>query len=350
MDKKKLKINIILIVLVAFLVVIALMIRFEFNPISYLLGNEESSQTTETALINYNGIYRYKESLNKSYKLYRGCTLSYYDYYIVVVNNDYYRYKSSCVGTFFIDEGKTRNLKFSNTLEQNVIITLDGKEYLKTDYVNSLVEGNYFKKNIGDNNNLYADTYHILMKEVQLPGSEFDIGNLSLNFSNVIYTVSFDKLDDGRFQIKVLGFDDKVIYSYIANTLDELPLFWESGNNLTVIETTENNHRYAYKFKSFTINGLNYDLESKFPITVDGDELKYTDSIYIKYSPSDNAFIMLVGDNKKFCEKDSDSKDVAYYVFHIKYDYVLKNFNNPKFIKKVYKNEGCNYVESLMEG
>ena len=57
---------------------------------------------------------------------------------------------------------------------------------------------------------------------------------------------------------------------------------------------------------------------------------------------------MLVSKDRKFCEESNESKDVAYYVFHIKYDYVTKNFNNPKFIKKVYKNEGCKYVDELM--
>ena len=90
MNKKKTKINIILILIVIFLIVTALMVRFEFNPISYLLGgNDDDTEVNENA-VNYNGIYLYKESLNKTYKLLNRCTLSYYDFYIVVLNNNYY--------------------------------------------------------------------------------------------------------------------------------------------------------------------------------------------------------------------------------------------------------------------
>ena len=138
------------------------------------------------------------------------------------------------------------------------------------------------------------------------------------------------------------------MYSYVVDDLEDLPLFSGFGPNLTIIEPITFDDKYSYTFKAVTKEGNSYDLKDKFPITIDGDKLTYTDSIYIKFSPSDNAFVMLVGDTKALCEKNSDSKDVAYYVFHIKYDYVQKNFTNPKFIKKVYKNEGCKYVEDLM--
>ena len=119
-----------------------------------------------------------------------------------------------------------------------------------------------------------------------------------------------------------------------------MPLFDGFGELFSIVEPVEIPSKYAYRFKAVDKNRTVYDLKDKFPITIDGDTLTYSDNIYIKYSPTDNAFVLLVGKNKNFCEKDSDSKDVAYYVFHIKYDYVLKNFSNPKFINKVYKKVG----------
>ena len=350
MNKKKTKINIILIIVVIFLIVTALMIRFEFNPISYILGNNNDKPTNKEVVTNFNGVYRYKESLNKTYKLYHNCTLSYYDFYIVILNDNYYRYKSTCVGTFLLDEGKTKDLKFGENLEKSTVITFDGNEYLKTDYIDSVVEGNYLKNNLEDTGRIYADTYHVLLKEAQLKGKEFDILDVSLNFSNVNLVFKFKKLAPRSFDIKLFGADEKVIYSYNVKTMNDLPLFLGFGQNLSIIEPIVNDIRYAYTFKSITKAGLNYNLESKFPITIDGDLLTYSDNIYIKYSPSENVFVLLVSDSKKFCEKDSDSNEVAYYVFHIKYDYVEKNFTNPKFIRKVYKKEGCKYVDDLMEG
>lgn len=349
MNKKKAKINIIFIIMIILLVVTFLMIKFEFNPISYLLNMGEEDKVTETSVSNYNGIYRYKESLNKSYKLYSNCTLSYYDYYIVILNENFYRYKSNCVGTFKIAEGKTRMLKFSETVEKNTVITLEGKEYLKTDYINSVVEGNYFKDTVDDNSRLYADTYHVLLKEAQLPGREFNLKDASLTFSNVNFPFTFKVMEDKSFDLKLFGSNDSIIYNYKVKNLDDLPLFLGFGQNLTVIEPIADAFKYSYTFKAYTRDGMSYDLKTKFPITIDGDTLYYTDNIYIKYSPSENVFVMLVGDKREFCENKSHSKDVAYYVFHIKYDYVKKNFNNPKFIKKVYKNEGCSFVKELME-
>lgn len=351
MNKKKIKINIILIIIVIFLIVTALMIRFEFNPISYLLGNNEENTTNKDVVTNFNGVYRYKDSLNKSHKLFNGCTLSYYDYYIVVLNDNYYRYKSSCVGTFYLDEGKTKDLKFSETVEKNQLITFDSKEYLKTELVDTVVEGNYFRNHIKDDSRLYADTYHILMKEAQKAGEEFTILDMGLNTSNVNFPFNFRYFKETKqFKVELRGFDEVILYSYIVDDLDDLPLFLGFGPNLSIIEPVKNDFRYAYTFKSINKDGLNYDLSKKFPIIVDGDTLTYADNIYIKYSLSENVFVMLVSDSKEFCEKNSDSNEVAYYVFHIKYDYVQKNFTNPKFIKKVYKNEGCKYVEDLMEG
>ena len=58
MNKKKTKINIILIIIVIFLIVTALMIRFEFNPISYLLGNNNDNPTNKEVVTIFNGVYR----------------------------------------------------------------------------------------------------------------------------------------------------------------------------------------------------------------------------------------------------------------------------------------------------
>jgi hypothetical protein len=69
MDNKKIKINIIFVIIVILLIVTALMIRFEINPISYFVGGNDDEEETVEVAINYNGVYRYRESLKDSYKL-----------------------------------------------------------------------------------------------------------------------------------------------------------------------------------------------------------------------------------------------------------------------------------------
>lgn len=349
MNGKKIRSNIIFILIVVFLIITALMIRFEFNPISYIMGNNNNEIVSEDEYINYNGIYRYKETLQKSYKLFEGCTLNYYDFYIVVLNNNYYRYKVTCVGTFLLDSGETKSLKFSETLEKNIVIKYEKKDYFKTDLINTVVEGNYFKKNSKTNKTLYPNSYQVLMKEVQLPGKEFSILRAEIFTSKISYPFTFTYLENQQFQIEMLDTDKKVLYAYVVDDLDDLPLFLEFGPNLSIIEPVIVDGRYAFTFKAITDTGVTYDLNTKFPITVDGKVLTQNNNIYIKYSSAVKAFVMLVGDSDEFCEKNSSSTDVAYYVFHIKYDYEKKNFTNPEFIKKVYKNEGCKYVDDLME-
>lgn len=347
MNREKVKSNIIFILIILFLVITALMIKFEFNPISQLLGKDDNEIVSNDGVVNYNGVYKYRETLDNVYKLFDGCTLNYYDFYFVVLNDNYYRYKSSCIGTFLLDSGKTSELKFSETVEKNKVIKFDKKQYVKTDLVNSVIEGNYFKTKKNKIDSINANNYHILMKQVQLPGKEFSIQGAEIVATNISYYFDFEYLDNNQIEVKIS--EDEFSYSYLAKDLNELPLFLGVGNNLSVIEPTMINNRYAFNFKSIANDSIVYDLSTKFPINVDGVSLTTNNSIYIKYSSSDNAFIMLIGAGEKICDKNNNSTDVSYYVFHIKYNHLLKTFDNPEFIKKVYKNEGCKYVDDLME-
>lgn len=348
MDNKKIKINIIFIIIVILLIVTALMIRFEFNPISYFVGGNDDEEEKVEVAINYNGVYRYRESLKDSYKLFNNCTLSYQDYYIVILNSHYYRYKSSCVGTFLLDQGKARDLKIEKTLENNLYILFDEKQYLRTDLVSEVVVGNYYYNNLRKNSKLQAETYHILMKESQIPGRYFNITKASFSAGHGSYSYTMDVSKDNKFTIQLLRGKYNV-YKYTVDNLEKLPLFRTFGDSISVIELIKSGEKYNYTLKVYQQTKLIYNLADKFPITVDGDTLNFTDNVYIKYSVSDNAFVVLVSKSNKLCETNSDSTDIAYYEFHVKYNYVDKNFDNPKYIRKVYKNEGCKYVNDLME-
>jgi hypothetical protein len=351
MNKKKTKINVLLILIVIFLVVTVLLIRFEINPFSYFTGgNEDDEQQNNVVAVNHNGVYRYKETLDKTYKIYTGCTLSYYDYYIVIRNNEYYRYKSSCTGTYFLDKGRAKDLKIEKTLEGNYTIVFDEKTYLKTDLVSSIRASNYLLDNLNKNVYLQAENYHLMFLDAQPATNFFPIDRAFITSNNITFRVKFTVNEDNSYVLQLMErTQSKVLYTYHGEDLHMLPLFRGIGTSITVIEPYESDMKYSYSFRRLTPSGFTYDLQHKFPIVIDGDTLDYNDSIYIKYSPTDNAYIMLVGENKNFCVEGSNSKDIAYYVFHIKYDYVKKEFDNPKFIDKVYKNEGCKFVDDLME-
>ena len=353
MNKRKNKIGFIIIFIiisVVIILVVSSLTNKDFNPISLIVGDDKDVVTENDVFVNYNGIYRYRESLNNSYKLFNNCTVSYYDYYIVVLNADYYRYKSSCIGTFLLDQGNTKDLKISYLTEKNKKIIYDGIDYIKNDNILAIEAGNYYKNNLATNNMLVADNYKFLFKEVQKPESYFSINNATFVSSNASFNFKFSIEDDNSFVISLVDGNNK-LYSNNVKRIDDLPLLSGVGDKMTIIEPIENSSMYSYTFKVLSHDGFVYNLEDKFPITIDGDYLTVDNSsIYVKFSRKDNAFVMLVGDDKKFCTTDSDSKAVASYVFHIKYNYVEKNFDNPKFIKKIYKNEECKYVNDLMEG
>ncbi len=348
MGNKKVKINIIFIVIVILLIITALMIRFEINPISYFIGGDKDKDVIADSEVNYNGIYRYRESLKDVYRVFNGCTVSYFDYYIVILNDDYYRYKSSCIGTFLLDEGKVKNLKIEENLDKNKYIVFDGKQYDKNDLLTEVRAINAVKENEKKAYTVSLENYHFLFQQMQVPGNYFSIAKGVLRSGNASFRFNFSVLENNHFKITVMN--NKIpLYSYTVDDLSRLPLFRGMGETFSTIEPITNGDSYAYKFKVYNKTSLVYDLSTKFPITVDGVTLNYSDNIYIKFSTSLNAYVLLISKNEKLCEKKENSTDIAYYVFYIKYNYVNKSFDNPKFIDKVYQNEGCSYVKELME-
>ncbi len=348
MGNKKVKINIIFIIIVILLIVTALMIRFEFNPISYFIGGDNDDDKDIAAVYNYNGVYRYRESLKDVYKVFDGCTVSYFDYYIVILNNDYYRYKSSCIGTFLLDEGNAKDLKIEENIDKVKYILFDEKQYLRNDLINEIIVSNVIRENNKKSRTIPIENYNFLLQQAEVPGDYFSIVNGSLKNGNLSVKFNFNVLDNGLFKFTILN-NKLPLYNYTVDDLNKLPLLKGIGAVFSVVEPVKYEDKYAYTFKVYDGKQKSYDLEDKFPITVDGVTLNYTDNMFIKYSTKHNAFVVLVSKNEKMCEKNSDSNDVAYYEFHVKYNYVNKTYDNPKFIRKVYKKEGCSYFNDLME-
>lgn len=348
MDKKQIKINILIVLVVAFLIISALMMRFEFNPFSYFIESDDEENVVLSD-DNSNGIYRYRENLAETLNLFYGCSVSYFDNYILVINDNYYTYRHSCVGTFLTGSGKTKDLKFKFTLEKTQYIIYEDNEYYKTNVVGSIKTINYLKDFSNEVGPIYPENYKVLFKEAQREGEYFDFIEAVLRSSPQSYFFDLDYIEGTIFDLKLMSIQsNEPIYTYRVGSFDELPDLKIFGSNIVVIERIINGNRYSYGFKVFNELSMNYDIKSKFPIIVDGDTLTTNNSIYIAYNKTDNKYIMLVGDDLDFCVADSKSDKVVSYVFEINYNYYTKGFDNPKYIRKIYERDGCKYVNEVM--
>ena len=347
MNKKKAKVNIIFVLIIIILIISALMIRFEVNPFSYFLGEDEEEVLVEST-DNSNGIYRYREALDKTRSMFHGCTVIYFDNYILIINDKFYLYRESCIGTFYLGDGNTKTLKINETLEKNKYITYNGKDYYKNDTLDTIDVHNFVKENDDDLGAIYPENYNLLLQESQRVGDYFNLEEIEIKTSPAAFYFNLHQIEGNLFDMKITNMEEKVLYETKINGFNSMPLFRGYGSNLVVIEPISNGDKYQYGFKVINAEDTIYDLKSMFPITVDGDTLSYERSVYVTFNPSENEFVMLVGKDKQMCVKNSDSNDVAYYVFYLKYDYSNRNFKKPVFIKKVYERDGCKYANEVM--
>ena len=349
MDKKQIKMNILIVLVISFLIISALMMRFEFNPFSYFVETGDKDEDVVLSEDNSNGIYRYRETLSGSFSLFYGCAVSYFDNYILIVNDNYFTYRHSCIGTFLTGRGKTKDLKFKQTIEKTKYIDYNDKDYYKTDLVSSLKTNNFLKDRQDDIGVLYPENYKLLLKESQHVDNYFDIKEAFLRSSPAMYNLNLKHVQDSIFDLNILfPSAEEPVYSYRVDNFDDLPELRFFGPNSVIIEPIINGNRYSYGFKVYSETSLKYDIKSMFPIIVDGVTLSNNNSIYIGFNESENKYIMLVGNDMAFCVSDSKSDNIAYYVFEISYNYYNKGFDNPKYIKKMYERDGCKYVDEVM--
>lgn len=343
MVKKRAKSNIIIIVITILLVISILMIRFEKNPFSFFIETiEEQIEEQKEKVINYNGVYLYKEHTNSSTNLYSGCTINYFDNYIVVINEKYHVFRSSCVGTFYLTNGQTADLKFEESGEQNLYIDLEEQKYYKTDSINNIQLINNEK----EFQRVTPDHYKMLLEESSIDNHKLSLDNISFKIS--LSKVSFSFKDQENKHLFTISNEEGAVYSKVVDQIDELPNLKSFGEYIIVLDEIEDSVRYNYDFKAISDEGITYDMKDKFPIKVNGVELTNADNRIIKYDEKDNKYTMLVSKNKQMCLEDVDSNEIAYYVFDINYNYLNKAFDKPEFNRIVYKREGCTHFDDLM--
>lgn len=318
------------------------------NFINNVIDNKEGKLND-----NYNGIYTYYDELNGSKYIYTGCSLSKIANYILIIDDEYHTFRSSCMGTYAKDSGKTADLDIRvDDVNKNYYIYYDDKVYDKDNLINKIVVNN----NISNITQVDLSTYELFMKETQFPGNYYELKNLKIsNISSNLELNILKNNDQGSFKLSIGSPRTNTIYKSIDVTdFDFLPQMYPFGSSVIVIEKAMNDiyeGRYKDSINVITERGITYNLADKFPIVIDGVTLNTDNSIFIKFDPAKRYFRLLVGYDDKFCSEtfnDSDKDNIMYYEFTLDYNYEINNLNEPKFVKIGRKSEGCRYVNSLM--
>ena len=307
---------------------------------------------------NKNGFYLYTDKLDKTYKLSNSCTLSSIKYVIAVVNDDYYLYKSNCLGVIQLKSGKSSELKiYYDSLKEYYYMRYDGNKYIKNKKIATIVPSNNF---IDGNHTIYIDNYKKLIEELMI-NEYFNINTNVSGFSSIDFDYSFE---DNIHQVELstsgeLDFNEdqeasnvQLDYVFSSNNIDDLPDFFILNSSIVISEKNKLNGQPTRNLKIFSKkSGIEYNLASVFPIKVNGVELRPdTHYIYSVYDRTSKAYAMLVSTNSNFCKEDSKESNIAFYEFKLEIDYTNYLFKTPTFVRAWYEKDGCSRVNELMEG
>ncbi len=308
----------------------------------------------EEILDNYNGIYTYVDELGDTYSIFQGCSVQRIQNHILIIDDKYTLYRSSCMGTFYKGDGKTSDLKISETEDKKTfVINYDGKNYVKSVLTNKIVPKNALE---GKRMLINLTSLQVLVDETEFEGNEYNIDKFALrNNARLEFSLDFDN----KYILieSLVGKNRFTVYDYKIRNIKNLPLFYEYGGSLAVIERDDNIYdasRFAYILSYITDTGKTYDLRDYLPISVDNVSLGYEkNSIFVKFNPSSRDYILLIGKDKKMCDSNFDASkgdEIAYYEFVIDYNYLAGGFERPVFKRIGYKSEGCKYVNSIIGG
>lgn len=356
MNKSRFKNNIKFIFIIFILCILVFggyyLITGKENPFTELL----EQITKESKIVdNYNGVYVFKDDLNGSKYMFRGCSISQISNYILIIDDDYYLFRSSCMGTFPKGKGKTEDLSIQVDEEKNTYkIHYEEKDYTKDSSVLSIVPSIDVSEKVSS---IQTDTYQLLMKETQQEGYYYDLKDVKIEGLSSRLTMSLERNEMmNTFDLSIKSpSSDFVLYSSQISDFDLLPSLYPYGKNLVLIEKNQSsdNERYAYRFKVLGNDGVSYNSDQMFPIIIDNTILSTENSVYITFDAANRNFKMLVGYDKNFCTDDyieEEKDDIAYYEFIISYDYSTFSFSKPTFSKIGYKSEGCKYINKVMGG
>ncbi len=331
-------------------------IRGEKNPLISIIEdmneNKEKENNKSKMLDNHNGIYTYKDDLNGTKFIYSGCSISSINYSILVMNDKFYQYKNSCMGTYLIEEGNTTDLDIKLDEEKNIyVIHHQDKDYQKDFITNNIVLNNDISKKL---NAINLDNYELIIRETEFEGNYYDI-NANINGISSSLNLLFNKNSDGSFTVAIVPprSKDKILYSHNIRDYNFLPKLYPYGKSVVALETERNqddNSKFAHRINVVNEDGVIYSVKQMFPITIDNTVLTDENSVYIMFDEKVRYFRMFVGYDDKMCVENSASDNITYYEFKIDYNYADKNFSKPVFVKAGREKEGCSYINTFLGG
>lgn len=314
-------------------------------------SNEVTVEETEVILDNRNGIYLYTYIPDEFLKVSSGCTVTKIDYYMVIINKNWYSYKSSCMGTYQLGNGEVEKLDIKYNSERNEYsFNYDNKRYVKNPNLLSVTPNETFK--VGTQN-VSLDGYKLLAKETMYTGHYYVFDRYISDFGGSIMFGKEHESEPYRLTIGNVGEPDpNKQYVYSSYDIDDFPNFIIFNKKLSIREKYTVWGRTNYTLKLFELNkGVVYDLNNVFPITVNGVQLSNNNNyVYLDNNVNRNYYIMLIGSNPNFCVEGSTSDNVAFYEFKVEFDYNNYSFKTPSFVRAWYEKEGCSYVNKVMEG
>lgn len=297
---------------------------------------------------NYNGVYVYRESLGGSTHFFKGCSAEHVDHYIAIVNDKYYTYSSSCIGTFAFEEGKSKDLKiYTNEESKKFYIKYNDLVYTKDAAIRNIELQNNAVSFVGDIN---INNYQTLFKQSQFEGGYYNVDKRKIGSLSVTLYIDIKHVKDEQFSIIIKDKLDVVHYSYTFDDFDHMPLLYPYGAYLVILEKNETSDRYMHNIKVIGEKGLVYNMYDHFPIVVDDINLDQNMNIYATFDKYTRKFKVLISNNKKMCVENGTTNDVTYYEFTVDYNYNKKGFDRPEFVKQGYAKDGCSYIDDIMGG
>ena len=213
----------------------------------YFFVRENSSDGLIKDIINNvikndveNGIYVYKNKLSKTTNVYKGCSVSSIDDYIVVINDKYYKYHGSCMIMKYVGDGESSALKFKKEKDEAYTVELDEKVYNKDNNISEIKVGNNI---ISEVNKVNYNLLNFIIKNTETEGNYYDFGvDLTNSTNKYSFSLAYNK-DTKQFKYSVYTSKEEV-YSENYAKIEDFPRLYFYNNNLIIVEKRQVNGVY----------------------------------------------------------------------------------------------------------
>ena len=289
-----------------------------------------------------NGIYVYKNKLDKTLQVFSGCIVGSIDDYIVVINDKYKMYHGSCMVMKYLKEGNTSELDFSKEKEKDYSIKYNNKEYKKDNGNISLVPAN----NV---NSLLTQTKYSTLKFIinntEVEGEYYSLSaKLMDNFVGYVYSLRYTAGNNFVLDIS----KDTSIYTKTFSNIKDLPRLYFGNNTLYLIERLFGNNKYNGNLLIYRENANIYNFDNYLPLKINNEVLDRNYNILHRYDSVNNVFYVVFSKDNNFCDKNSKYR---FYEFKITYDGKNAKYKVPDLYKKGKNDNDCNYIKKYyLEG